>query len=235
MEKLINKLADQQRREGGFTLIEMALVLVIIGLVLGAVSIGKDLQRNAEYKRIVNKFIAQWGQAYNQYYERTGVVLLDSQSAPSGKVGGTTGSVAASAAVAEMRKYGIRMPTGSGQSTAAAGDTAVTTAGSDESSYLYLDQSGIPHALQVSFTYGSAASTVSGIMAGNMMKIINMVPTLVSTMDQIIDGRVDATNGVVRYAGLDWDTTNTAAGSANQVNATERLETVTDVYWKMNQ
>jgi len=69
-------------RQGGFTLVEMALVLVIIGLILGAVSIGKDLQRTSEYNKIKQKFVDQWVQAYNQYYIRTGVVLGDSQETP---------------------------------------------------------------------------------------------------------------------------------------------------------
>ncbi len=47
----------------GFTLVEMSIVLVIIGLILGAVSIGKDLQRDAEYSKIKQKFVDQWVQA----------------------------------------------------------------------------------------------------------------------------------------------------------------------------
>lgn len=68
--------------QGGFTLVEMALVLVIIGLILGAVSIGKDLQRTAEYKKVKQKFVDQWAQAYNQYYIRAGVVVGDQQDSP---------------------------------------------------------------------------------------------------------------------------------------------------------
>lgn len=72
----------------GFTLVEMALVLVIIGLVLGAVSIGKDLQRTSEYKKVKQKFVDQWVQAYNQYYIRTGVVLGDDAAVPTMAVNG---------------------------------------------------------------------------------------------------------------------------------------------------
>ena len=57
-------------------------MLAVIGLIIGAVAIGKDVQRNAEYTKIKNKFIDQWEQAYNQYYQRTGVVVGDSQTAP---------------------------------------------------------------------------------------------------------------------------------------------------------
>ena len=69
-------------RQQGFTLVELAVVLAVIGLIIGAVAIGKDVQRNAEYTKVKNKFIDQWEQAYNQYYQRTGVVLGDNQTAP---------------------------------------------------------------------------------------------------------------------------------------------------------
>ena len=69
-------------RQQGFTLVELAVVLAVIGLIIGAVAIGKDVQRNAEYTKVKNKFIDQWEQAYNQYYQRTGVVVGDSQIAP---------------------------------------------------------------------------------------------------------------------------------------------------------
>lgn len=47
-------------RQSGFTLVEMAVVLVIIGVILGAVMIGRDAQRNAEYLRIRQTFVNQW-------------------------------------------------------------------------------------------------------------------------------------------------------------------------------
>ena len=68
-------------RQQGFTLVELAVVLAVIGLIIGAVAIGKDVQRNAEYTKVKNKFIDQWEQAYNEYYQRTGVVLGDNQTA----------------------------------------------------------------------------------------------------------------------------------------------------------
>lgn len=51
-------------QQGGFTLIEMAIVLVIIGLIIGAVLKGQDLIQNARAKKFVNFVraaeIAQW-------------------------------------------------------------------------------------------------------------------------------------------------------------------------------
>ncbi|MDD4649106.1 MAG: prepilin-type N-terminal cleavage/methylation domain-containing protein [Desulfoplanes sp.] len=52
------------RKDSGFTLIEMAIVLVIIGLIIGAVLKGQDLIQNARAKKFVNfaraAEIAQW-------------------------------------------------------------------------------------------------------------------------------------------------------------------------------
>ena len=72
----------------GFTLVEMAVVLVIIGLILGAISVGKDVQRNAEYTKVINKFGDGWKKTYDEYYQRTGVVVGDSQTSPTYMVDG---------------------------------------------------------------------------------------------------------------------------------------------------
>ena len=72
----------------GFTLIEMAMVLIIIGLILSAISAGTNLQRSAEINKIKKTFVEPWVQAYNEYYSRTGSVVGDSQIEPRYMVGG---------------------------------------------------------------------------------------------------------------------------------------------------
>ena len=50
----------------GFTLLELSVVLVIIGLIIGAVTIGKDVQRNAAYQRIATEFVQGWAIGYDK-------------------------------------------------------------------------------------------------------------------------------------------------------------------------
>jgi prepilin-type N-terminal cleavage/methylation domain-containing protein len=271
----------------GFTLIEMAVVLVIIGLILGAVSIGKDLQRNAEMKKIKQKFVDQWAMAYNQYYEKMGVVLGDSQIEPTHVVcGGTlcsdlatntallglgTGSPVATVAAVPGRlcqgastdgttgaravataqgilmnvifdAAGIRMPPGRAEGR--------------ESRYLYLDSNGNPMEIQACFQYnpGNTASN-----SGNVMVLTGLTPDLARALDQMIDGKPDAREGMFRQqavpnavggalgaAGQEWSVDNTivhtGASTGAKVAATadanltdeHQVEVVT-AHYKMNQ
>jgi prepilin-type N-terminal cleavage/methylation domain-containing protein len=38
---------SRRASQGGFTLIELALVLAVIGLIIGAIAIGKDVDRKS--------------------------------------------------------------------------------------------------------------------------------------------------------------------------------------------
>ncbi|MCK7593781.1 type II secretion system protein [Pseudomarimonas salicorniae] len=219
------KQASGRATQAGFTLIEMAVVLVIIGLILGAVMIGKDVQRNAEYTKVKQKFFDQWVVAYNTYTQRTGVVVGDSQTQPRLMVngenytagtgqpisGGNMTAVTAPDAICRgnagqnmnrdredaanfdlrdlMQRAGVRMPPGRAEGS--------------EDRYVYLDSNGNPQELQVCFQWNNPG-TPSG--SGNVMVLTGLTPDLARALDQMIDGKPDAREGLFRQQGIGNDT-----------------------------
>ncbi|MEO5370233.1 MAG: prepilin-type N-terminal cleavage/methylation domain-containing protein [Magnetococcus sp. DMHC-1] len=217
---------NRNQKEQGFSMVELAIVLAIIALIVGAVAVGKDLQRNAEYRKIANKFIGQWAQAYNQYYERTGVVIGDSFDTPTGKVKqADTTFMGGSTLSNEMIRFGIRLPQGQGRGT---GETSSARA----TEYRYLDQSGVPHLLTLSFVYnGSANSSSYNNLVGNLMYLTNVTPKLGSTTDALIDGVVEYNGGYFRGS-ADWSSQKSATTTYSSEESAEQDLTA---IWKMNQ
>lgn len=70
----------------GFTLIEMAIVLVIIGIIIGAVMKGRDLIKSAQIKNAYETFFAGHYKIIGSYYDKTGKILAD------GTINGGTGA-----------------------------------------------------------------------------------------------------------------------------------------------
>lgn len=76
----------------GFTLVELSIVLIIIGLIIGGVMKGKDLINSAEQKKIYNTWIKGWEVTSNIYRDRTGELLGDG-ALNGGAVGASDGKL----------------------------------------------------------------------------------------------------------------------------------------------
>jgi len=178
----------------GFTLVEMSIVLVIIGIILGAVSIGKDLQRNASYQKISQSFIQGWALAYQNYYNRVNVVIADSQTGPTLMVNQNAGEMCAATLPTGLHTYmdnaGVRMPAGRAEGS--------------EDKYVYLDTNGNPQQIDVCFD--NVPWSVDGLTPAvpymlrnrNVMVIKGLTPDLARLLDASIDGVADARFGFFR-------------------------------------
>jgi prepilin-type N-terminal cleavage/methylation domain-containing protein len=256
------------RSQSGFTLVEMSVVLLIIGLILGAVSVGKDMQRDAEYTKIKQKFVDQWAAAYNSYYMRAGVVLGDSQVAPSNMVNGAAGFAGTSGHLGDTTTYSAPVPICDGLDTPPGSEGEVRSglnailytemdrlgvrmppgrSEGKEARYAYLDSNGNPQEVQVCFQWNNPGTPSN---SGNVMVITGLTPDLARALDQMIDGKADAQEGMFRQAGVangtpgapgvEWAANNTdtqgEAGSKAAVTFKDENQVKTVVaHYKMNQ
>lgn len=85
------KIFNEMREQKGFTLIELAIVLVIIGIIIGAVLKGQDLIESARIKKFDNT-LREWETSVWTYVDRKGLfpgdtdtngIIGDSTTAPS--------------------------------------------------------------------------------------------------------------------------------------------------------
>ena len=174
------------RNEKGFTLIEMAIVLVIIGLILGAVIKGKDVMNSAKQKKFYTSVIKTWELSVASYYDRTGNLLADG-TANGGSVATKNGafdniSGANFAAVngidARLKAVGLEVPVSN--TTVSGQNTYTGTYSGTRTITLYL------YYLNSSNGYRNA------------LYFTNMPTDLAIALDTIIDGEADGTKGSFR-------------------------------------
>ena len=171
------------------------MVLIVTALIIGAVSVGGDLMRNAAYQRLGSSFIRGWQLSYLSHKEKLGVVVADSQTAPSGYVAGASADgtprrteVCRSDLRAAMLSAGVEMPQGRSEG--------------DDTRYAYMDSNGNPQQLEVCF---QARDWVvqTGLNSyqnqiKNVMVIKSVTPDLARLIDSLVDTARDAQFGKIR-------------------------------------
>ena len=175
----------------GFTLVELAVVMVAIGLLLGAIAVGKDLQRSAAYQRLSSTFVQGWIDSYNVFVAGTGIVPGDTPVTPTGRVNAGTTELCGNDLVNAFLAAGIRLPEGRAEGL--------------QSRYVYLDSNGNPQEVEAclqNVNWAEPGATVGTYVtrARNVLVLKNVTSALATLLDSQLDGHPDARFGQLREA-----------------------------------
>lgn len=86
----MQSVKDYREGKSGFTLVEMAIVLVIIGIILAGVMKGRDIVRGSQIKQFSQGFAQKWVTIASTYYDKKGQPLFDGPSNGSNATGSAT-------------------------------------------------------------------------------------------------------------------------------------------------
>ncbi|MCF6317710.1 MAG: prepilin-type N-terminal cleavage/methylation domain-containing protein [Proteobacteria bacterium] len=230
-----NKMKSKMKNKPkGFTLIEMSIVLIVIGIILAAVSVGKDLQRNAEYQKLSQSFVQGWALAYQNHFARVNLVIADDPNGPTLQVNQNNGEVCGAALHTAMDTAGVRMPAGRAEGS--------------EDRYVYLDSNGNPQQIDICFdnipwSVDDVNPDTYMLRDKNVMVIKGITPDLARLLDNSVDGIGDARFGFFReeqYAatianGISqvWSKTNIQNFADNPVNQDESQVAILTAYYLM--
>lgn len=224
-------------RQHGFTLLEMSMALIVVALIVSALTLGSNLQRNTVYQHLATSFVRGWQLAYLSHVDRVGVAPGDSQIAPTGKVNGNDNDELCDLDLRNaMYAAGVTMPQGRSEGF--------------ETHYGYLDSNGNPQ--DVSACFENVAWSVPGSSAGlyvvqrkNVLVLEGLTPDLARMLDNLVDGNADARFGsfreenqaaLISTGSTEWSKDNREAyGSSTATNLDESQVVTLTAYYLMDQ
>ena len=213
--KFLNRTIPRIESDKGFTLIEMAIVLIIIGIIIGAVVKGKDIIRSGDQKKIYSKFFNEWRITYVNYYDRSGRILGDVSAPPDNQADGTScANLNDHTPVPESPHYGLIQ----------IGLTPPTTNSTDTCTYRYTNSEGGSQDISITFNYGADNNTSGSY---NYMEISDIPLELAIAIDRMVDGQADGSVG-------DFIRVN-ATGSLKSwmLSGEKPTDTTSEARWKM--
>ena len=176
------------RQNKGFTLIEMAVVMVIIGLIFGVAMKGRDLIQGAKQKEFYTNYVKSWRFAVFNYYDQTGMVLSDgienggTSAEPDGRFDNVSGAHFGNVNGVDnaLRKAGLPIPE---SNTASSGQ------------YTFQGKYSGPKVITLNLYYLTSHTDGTN---HNCLYFTNLPTDLAIAIDKMHDGAIEANKGHFR-------------------------------------
>jgi len=211
------------KRVPGFTLVEMAIVLVIIGIILAGIMKGRDIVRGSQVKQFSQGFAQKWVTIAATYYDKVGQQLYD--GVPNGSTlmptvdgrmdtGAPTGDTARSFLLNALRKVGITPCTLIKSDLEDWTNPGTTPTTGDCGGYnIYERMVEGEHTGKSRVQVGFANIQIgAGGPIRNVVFFENVPADVAIGLDTLVDGQADGQNGVCQL--VETFATEQAAGSS---------------------
>ncbi|MEA3384137.1 MAG: type II secretion system protein [Campylobacterota bacterium] len=207
----------------GFSLIEIGIVMVVIGLIIAAVMKGKDVIKGAEVKESTQNYMSKWINAMDVYYDKLGYNYAGSASLRAIKEFTTS-----SAPVRCTDELNVTTPNSL--------DELFTSAGMNINQLIKTNTNDVcTQTMSGEFTQDAivganfAYITVDG-QAKNAIIYTHVPVDVAKTFDKMVDSVIDGTRGRVTFAN---ENSNGEASvlSANTEKAVLTATTFTSAAW----
>jgi prepilin-type N-terminal cleavage/methylation domain-containing protein len=195
-------------RARGFTLVEMAIVLVIIGIILAGVMKGRDIVRGAQVKQFSQGFAQKWVTIASTYVDKTGQHLYDGQDNGGLDATGADGLMDDSGPMFTDQQGDSGTAGSTAEALQAARDVGITPC-----TLIKSDLANDGSDVNCNNNYNIWSRTVEGEWAGrqtvevgfwsentgngmrNMVLMYNVPADVAIGIDTLIDGQADGENG----------------------------------------
>jgi len=199
----------KQRELSGFTLVEMAIVLVIIGIILAGVMKGRDIVRSAQHKEFAQSFGNKWVTMTQTYYDKIGQHIIDgSNNAGTGIANGlidgrsSTTTADKEAILLVLQAAGVDPCNNIKTIATGFAATSAQACQNTKDPFQYIGDTEYMGRVSIYPAWGSFTdSRVTPNRQRNYVSFVNCPIEFAKALDTLVDGEADGANGFGVYLG----------------------------------